>query len=126
MSTATATPESLALRELLRSRQDEIQTVLDAYHAVNLFVFGSVARGEAGPVGDIDLLVDLFPDDRHGELLRGAANHLSTSITEAHPEFDWAAVVEMRNIIVHEYFGIDSEIVVTTFERDLAPLASAL
>lgn len=52
--------------------------------------------------------------------------YLSTSITEAHPEFDWAAVVEIRNIIVHEYFGIDSEIVVTTFERDLAPLASAL
>jgi predicted nucleotidyltransferase len=42
----------------LRSHEDELKR-LGASHAA---VFGSVARGEAGPGSDIDVLVDLDPD----------------------------------------------------------------
>lgn len=55
-----------------------------------------------------------------------AANRLPQSITRAHPEVPWAAIVEMRNIIVHEYFNVDTEIVITVLDRDLAPLAAVL
>jgi len=70
MTVVIASRESLALRELLRARRNELQMVLDQYHAVNPRIFGSVARGEAGPHSDIDLLVDLLPDDEHSELVR--------------------------------------------------------
>ncbi|GAB3801012.1 nucleotidyltransferase family protein [Humibacter antri] len=70
MTAVAVSPESLALRELLRARRDDLQSVLDEYHAANPRVFGSVARGEAGPHSDIDLLVDLLPDDTHSELVR--------------------------------------------------------
>ncbi|HEY0249358.1 MAG TPA: HepT-like ribonuclease domain-containing protein [Gryllotalpicola sp.] len=55
-----------------------------------------------------------------------AANHLPPSITDQHPEIPWAAIVEMRNIVVHEYFGVDTSIVTSTLDRDLKPLAAAL
>lgn len=55
-----------------------------------------------------------------------AANRLPPSITGAHPEIPWPAIVEMRNVVVHEYFNVDTEIVTTTLDRDLAPLAAAL
>lgn len=46
---------------LLRSRRDEIVRVAAAHGASNVRVFGSVARGSAGPGSDIDLLVDFEP-----------------------------------------------------------------
>ena len=45
----------------LRARRDEILTLAAAEGARNLRVFGSVARNEAGPDSDIDLVVDFEP-----------------------------------------------------------------
>ena len=40
-----------------------------------------------------------------------AANRLSTEITAPHNEIEWQKVVAFRNRLVHEYFGIDYEMV---------------
>jgi uncharacterized protein len=47
--------------EQLRSRREEILRVAARYGARNMRVFGSVARGEAGPDSDLDFLVDMEP-----------------------------------------------------------------
>jgi predicted nucleotidyltransferase len=47
--------------ELLRQRRAEILRTASRYGARNVRVFGSAARGDAGPESDIDLLVDLEP-----------------------------------------------------------------
>jgi uncharacterized protein len=51
---------AITLNEL-RDRRDEILRVAAARGARNVRVFGSVARGQARPDSDIDLLVDLEP-----------------------------------------------------------------
>jgi predicted nucleotidyltransferase len=43
---------------LLKAR-DEISVIAQRHGASNVRVFGSVARGEAGPGSDVDILVDL-------------------------------------------------------------------
>ncbi len=43
---------------LLRDHRDEILRVASRRGVSNIRVFGSVARGEATPMSDIDLLVD--------------------------------------------------------------------
>ena len=43
--------------ELLRAKRDEILRIAERHGAGDVRVFGSVARGEAGPQSDIDLLV---------------------------------------------------------------------
>ena len=45
----------------LQERRDDILRVAAKRGAHNLRVFGSVARGEARPDSDVDLLVDLEP-----------------------------------------------------------------
>ncbi|MCS7007877.1 MAG: nucleotidyltransferase family protein [Gaiellaceae bacterium] len=45
----------------LRSRRDEILEAASARGAVNVRVFGSVVRGEAGGRSDVDFLVDMEP-----------------------------------------------------------------
>lgn len=47
--------------EDLRARREEILRIAEAHGARNVRVFGSVARGEAGPDSDIDFLVEMEP-----------------------------------------------------------------
>ena len=47
--------------ELLMAKREEILQIAARYGAHNVRVFGSVARGEAGPESDIDFLVDMEP-----------------------------------------------------------------
>jgi hypothetical protein len=47
--------------ELLQQKRDDIRRIATKHGAYNLRVFGSVARGEARPDSDIDLLIDKGP-----------------------------------------------------------------
>lgn len=44
---------------MLAEKREEILRVADAHGARNVRVFGSVARGDAGPDSDIDFLVEM-------------------------------------------------------------------
>jgi predicted nucleotidyltransferase len=46
----------------LRQKREEILRIARRHGARNVRVFGSVARGEADPESDIDILVDMEPD----------------------------------------------------------------
>jgi uncharacterized protein with HEPN domain len=47
-------------------------------------------------------------------------------ILEAHPAVPWRTLRGMRNVVVHEYFGIDDAILWETVCSDLPPLADTL
>jgi uncharacterized protein with HEPN domain len=47
---------------------------------------------------------------------------LSDGFTREHPEIPWAQIVSMRNILVHNYFGIDLEEVWSAVEKDMPDL----
>ena len=51
----------LTNRSHLAAKREEILQIAARYGARNVRVFGSVARGEAGPNSDLDLLVQLAP-----------------------------------------------------------------
>lgn len=44
--------------DILREKREEILRIAEKHGARNVRVFGSVAKGEATPTSDIDLLVD--------------------------------------------------------------------
>ncbi len=48
----------------LRARREDILQIASAHGARNVRIFGSVARGEAGPESDVDFLVDVETDCR--------------------------------------------------------------
>ena len=51
----------VTLEELLHEKRDDIKRIAARHGAYNIRVFGSVARGEAGPESDIDILIDVGP-----------------------------------------------------------------
>lgn len=63
MATTTERREAPTL-ELLRSHRQEILDLAGKRGVSNIRVFGSVARGDATPESDIDLLVDFDTNHR--------------------------------------------------------------
>ena len=55
-----------------------------------------------------------------------AARLVPDEIAEQHPEIAWKKMRGLRNLAVHEYFGVDADILWETIQHDLPPLASML
>jgi len=47
--------------DLLKEKRADILAIAARHGATNVRVFGSLARGDAGPDSDVDLLVDMQP-----------------------------------------------------------------
>jgi uncharacterized protein with HEPN domain len=58
----------------------------------------------------------------HIQILGEAAARLSDEFQERHPDIPWFKIIGMRNILVHDYFGIDIEAVWSVVENDLPVL----
>ncbi len=43
------------------------------------------------------------------EIIGEAANGLSEEFIMNHPETPWARIIGLRNLIIHEYFGVDDQ-----------------
>ncbi|HIY67269.1 MAG TPA: DUF86 domain-containing protein [Candidatus Agrococcus pullicola] len=77
---------------------------------------------------DDEDLVDMAEDaiERNLQVIGEAVKHLPTEITDAHPEIPWLQIRGFRNILVHQYFGVEPQIVREVVEAYLPPVAEAL
>lgn len=48
---------------------------------------------------------------RNIQIIGEAANRVSLEMKDAHPEIEWSHIIRSRHILVHDYFGVDFEIV---------------
>jgi hypothetical protein len=51
----------MEVAQILKEKREDILAIAGKHGACNARVFGSAARGEAGPDSDVDLLVDVLP-----------------------------------------------------------------
>ena len=51
-----------------------------------------------------------------------AANHISEELKTIIPDVEWREIIDLRNVIIHEYFGIDLKIVWDIIKIDLSIL----
>lgn len=59
---------------------------------------------------------------RHLQVIGEAARALPEEKRGLAPEVPWPKMIGMRHILVHDYFGIDTEVVWNVVERDLPGL----
>ncbi len=62
----------------------------------------------------------------HLQIIGEAAAQLGTKFHDDHRELPWPQIVAMRNVLVHEYFGIDLDEVWKTVEGDLPSLKATI
>lgn len=63
---------------------------------------------------------------RNLEIMGEAANRLPDEFKEQHSNVEWYKIVGLRHRIVHEYFGVDLEIIWQILRKDLAELRTSL
>ncbi len=59
---------------------------------------------------------------RNFEVIGEAARQLPQKIKVKYPEVEWKSLINFRNVIIHEYFGIDDEIMWDVIKTKLTPL----
>ena len=59
---------------------------------------------------------------RNLEIIGEATKNLSPEFRDTHPRIPWKDMAGMRDIMIHQYFGVNNEIVWTIIEHELSPL----
>ena len=78
----------MAIDPFLDANREEILRICRKHGARNIRVFGSFARGEAGPGSDVDFLVDVGPEHSaffHGVLLMDLEELLGRQVDIVEP-----------------------------------------
>lgn len=63
---------------------------------------------------------------RNLEVVGEAARHIPDEVQTRFPDIPWVEMKGMRNILIHEYFGVSLEIVWKTVRDNLPPVESKL
>jgi uncharacterized protein with HEPN domain len=60
------------------------------------------------------------------ETIGEAARNIPASYRRRYPQVPWRDMMDMRNKLIHEYFGIDQEVLWRPVRQDLPPLCDAI
>jgi uncharacterized protein with HEPN domain len=63
---------------------------------------------------------------RNLQTLAEPTQRLSSTLRNRHPEIDWRGMAGFRNVLVHDYMGVDLDEVWEIIEQDLPSLKSQL
>jgi len=60
------------------------------------------------------------------EIIGESCNHISEEIKSKFSNIEWSQIVGMRNVFIHEYFGVDSSLVWEIIKNDLPELKNKI
>jgi len=63
---------------------------------------------------------------RHLQIIGEAARALPSDVQGRAPDIAWSEIIGMRNILVHHYFDVDTDVVWQVIERDLPRLKTQI
>ena len=103
----------------MRDDRLRLQDILDAIAQIETYA----QRGRQ--VFDEDPLVRVWIL-YHLQIIGEACRGISEPFRRAHPGTPWSEATSLRNVLVHQYFGIDPDATWAVVERDLPGLKEAL
>jgi len=63
---------------------------------------------------------------RQLEIIGEASNRLSEELKFENSKVEWGQIIALRNLLIHEYFGVDTEIIWEVIHNDLPTLAEQI
>lgn len=103
----------------MRSFQDRLIDILEAIGRIE----AERAKGKA--VFDSDCLLQVWMV-HHLMIIGEAVRSIDPATKQKYPSVSWRQIAGMRNVLVHDYFRINHEIVWTTVENDIPRLKEQL
>jgi uncharacterized protein with HEPN domain len=104
----------------LRSWKIRIADIIEAIENVFEYSEGMVFENFVADQKTIDAVI------RNFIIIGEAARHVPEDIIQTHADIPWREMRDMRNIVVHEYFGVDNRIIWDTVQNNLPPLMPLL
>lgn len=103
----------------MRSDRERLQDIMEAIERIEKYA----AQGRQA-FRDSELIQSWMI--RHIQIIGEATARLTEEIRTAYSEVPWTEIIGMRNILVHDYFGIDVDAVWAAVEKDIPPLKAQL
>lgn len=102
----------------LKSDRVYLEHILDCIGAVQQFM----PRGRT----DLDERKTRDAVLRNLQTLGESAKRVSPELKLLRPEIEWKAIAGFRDVVVHDYLGLDMNRVWVIIQRDIPPLKSAV
>ncbi|PIX31892.1 DUF86 domain-containing protein [Candidatus Bathyarchaeota archaeon CG_4_8_14_3_um_filter_42_8] len=99
-----------------RDYRDYLQDILDSINDIENFVRGMGFEEFKGDRKTINAVV------RSIEVIGEASKRISRSLKAKYKGVPWREMAGMRDKLIHEYFGVDVEILWKTAKDDIPPL----
>jgi len=96
-----------------------LDDILDAVQQIRIYTEG---------MHESDFSKDRKTQDaviRNLEIIGEAAGCVPQEVQSAYPEVEWRKIKGLRNVLAHEYFGVNLAIVWDVIQNKLSPLESA-
>ena len=103
----------------MRDPRERVRDMIEAIERIERYA----SRGREAFDSD-ELIQNWFV--HHLQILGEAARAMPEDVKKAAPAIPWAKIVGMRHVLVHDYFGIDRDVVWNAVERELPQLAPEL
>lgn len=97
-----------------------VRDILGAIEAIQNYTAGMTFEDFVEDRKTVDAVI------RNFVIIGEAANHVPEDVSGKYSDIPWRDMRDMRNIVVHEYFGVNDAILWETLTRNLPPLVSLL
>lgn len=99
----------------MRSDREKLEDILEAIERIERYAIQGVQAFEQSELIQTWFIQNL-------QVIGEASRSLSSSIREQYPEVPWSKIIGMRNILTHNYFEIDVDIVWIVIDQELPAL----
>jgi uncharacterized protein with HEPN domain len=99
-----------------RSDKGYLADIQDALDQIKQYVEGYTLEQFVNDRKTQDAIV------RNLEIMGEAAKHVSAALKKRHPEIPWKSMAGVRDRLIHDYFGINHEIVWQILTQELPSL----
>jgi uncharacterized protein with HEPN domain len=103
-----------------RSWEFRIDDIIEAIDKIERYTHGIDFASWQNDEKTVDAVI------RNLEVIGEASSHLPSEVQEQYEDVPWDMMKGIRNILAHEYFGVDLEIVWKTVKEDLPILKKRL
>jgi uncharacterized protein with HEPN domain len=102
------------------SDKARLQHILDAIHEIENYTREITFEEFSGSSEK------KFASVKQLEIIGEAANRITSETKADHPEIGWQKIIALRNILVHDYYVIDENIVWGIIKKDLPELKNQI
>lgn len=97
-----------------------ITDIIEAIEKIHSYVEGMTLDQFVDDPKTIDAVI------RNITVIGEAARNVPQDVVDQNPSLPWREMRDIRNVVVHEYFGVDNNVVWDTLQNNLPPLLPEL